>query len=69
MTKILDRKVIFIFVIALILVAGGFFWWQWKEHQEDKKFGEMTVGELLNFGVLPKGFVINETSEDIFLEN
>jgi len=67
--KILNKKVIFVLVIVLLLGVGGFFWWQWQEYQADKKFGEMTVGELLNFGVLPKNFFVNETSEAIFLEN
>jgi len=67
--KFLNKKFIFIFIIVLLLIGGGFFWWQWQEYQADKKFGEMTVGELLNFGVLPKNFIVNETSEGIFLEN
>jgi hypothetical protein len=60
-------KKVVILIVVLLLVAGGFFWWQ--EYQKEKKLEEMTVGELFKFRVLPKGFVVDETSEGIFLEN
>jgi|GEM_PF-5648192 len=56
-----------IFAIA-ILVVGGFFWWR---NYNDRKIGEMLAKEFFNFhlGVLPKGFVVNETLGTKILEN
>ncbi len=51
--KILNKKVIFVFVIFLILAAGGFFWW-WQ--------GREIKGS-------PEDYVIKETPEGKFVEN
>ena len=62
------KKVIIPIIIVLLLGVGGVFWW-WQEYQENKKFGEMTVGELLHFRVLPKGFTIDEIPDYKVLTN
>lgn len=67
----MNKKIIvLVFVVLILAVAGGgFFWWVWEEYQKEKRFEEMTVGELFSVGVLPKGFVAKETAEGFFLEN
>ncbi len=63
--KILNKKVIFIFVIVvLILLAGAIFWGKWRIYQNEKRILEMPAGDFFEFnlGILPKGFTLEETS-------
>ena len=57
------KIIIPLIIILLLLLAGGtFYWWQWKKE-------EVSMKGAFEFGVLPKGFVTQETSEGIVLEN
>jgi hypothetical protein len=72
--KVLNKKIIFVFVIVLILFIGAIIYGNWKIYQNEKRIAEMPAKDFLglNLGILPKGFTLEETlthkilkSEDI----
>jgi len=61
-------KLFGLFLVIAILIIGGFFWWR---SYSDRKIGEMLAKDFFDFhlGILPKGFVVNETLGIKILEN
>ena len=58
-TKIIIPVIV---VLFFLLASGIFYWWQWRKE-------EISMKGAFEFGILPKGFVTQETSEGIMLEN
>lgn len=70
--KILNKKVVIVFfVVVLILLIGAIIYGNWKIYQNEKRIAEMPAKDFLGFnlGILPKGFILEETSSHKVLKN
>ena len=62
--KILNKKVVIIFIVVLIPLVGAIIYGNWKIYQDEKRISEMPAGEFFGFnlGILPEGFNLEETA-------
>jgi len=60
--KILNKKVIFVFVIVLILAVGGIFWWQKNRETPIEKWEAAKVSR-------EEDYIVKETPEGKIVEN
>ena len=69
--KILNKKVIIIFVVVLIPLVVAIIYGNWKIYQNEKRIAEMPAKDFLglNVGILPKGFILEETATYKVLKN